>query len=77
MHIPSILFYAFRYSLGRMTFAPSEVTEAIKENIHLFTESEKLRIIKEIHEADEEDRIGMDIDRKTWLNLIEFIEETL
>jgi hypothetical protein len=30
-----ILFYAFRYSLGRMTFAPTTVMDNIKANINI------------------------------------------
>ena len=76
MNIPSILHYAFRYALGRMTLAPSEVSDAIKENIKLFTDYELNLIIKEIYDADDEGRIGMNIDRETWYDLVGFIEES-
>lgn len=44
----SLLIYAFRYALGRQTYAVDDVILAIHENIDILTDKEKQIIIKEI-----------------------------
>ena len=60
----SILIYAFRYSLGRKTFAPKEVMDNILENLHKLKEYDIMQIIKEIEQAPS---LGMDFDKIEWL----------
>lgn len=43
-----IIFFAFRYALGRHTYAPSLVIEAVKENISLFEAKDLNQMIGEI-----------------------------
>lgn len=58
-----ILVMAFRYALGRMTYAPTHVIDNIKRNIDNIPSHLIEVIIKEIKECD---RLGMDVDIKTW-----------
>lgn len=68
-----ILFFAMRYALGRMTFAPLTVIDNIKHNIDLFTAEDLKWMIKEI---DEQANFGygMDCDEKTWLGFRGYLE---
>ena len=51
-HNKELLIYAFRYSLGRMSFAPITTTESIKNNIEKFSKEDLKLLIKEIDESD-------------------------
>lgn len=70
------LFYAFRYALGRQTFAPSTVVENIKHNIDNITEQDIQAYIKEIKEQ-ELSGYGMECDRSTWKGLSNYLKEEL
>lgn len=66
----TIIFCAFRYALGRSTYVVSVVVqEIIKEwnNLHSQT---KRNIKTEINEAIDNNYIGMDIDEKEWLKIL-------
>jgi len=71
----NILFYSFKYALGRMTYAVDDVAEAIIENKKELTGYLKRRIIFEINEANKEKRMGMKMDKKTWLGVVEELEK--
>lgn len=43
-----IIFFAFRYSLGRHTYAPSLVIQAVKDNIKHFEQNDINQMIGEI-----------------------------
>lgn len=62
-----ILLYALRYSLGRMTFAPTTVIDNILSNLNLLTDNDINIIIKEIENQSE---YGMECDKVTWMNFI-------
>jgi len=67
----NILFYAFRYALGRSTYAVADVVESIIniwESIH---PAEQLMYKKEIKEAIESKRAGMDMDVIQWEKILE------
>tara|TARA_R110000803_G_scaffold154466_1_gene219250 strand:+ start:684 stop:905 length:222 start_codon:yes stop_codon:yes gene_type:complete len=66
-----ILFYAFRYALGRRTHAVSTVCEFIIKNwdaIHPFTQD---MIKSEITTAIEDDSIGMEMDKNEWERILD------
>lgn len=63
---PSILVYAFRYALGRMTYAVWETANAIIINKHLLPKKDRMLIVAEITEAINNDRAGMDCDVEEW-----------
>lgn len=70
----AILLFAFRYSLGRMSYAPYSVTEAIKGNIEKISDSDIKQYIKEIYEQEV---YGMDFDKEHWLKFAQYLEEEL
>lgn len=65
-----IVFYAFRYCLGRRTFAPSTCSEFVRTNIDLIRNKDISLMIKEIGECE---HLGNDCDVETWTNLQHFL----
>ena len=73
-----ILFYAFRYALGRQTFAPTTVIDNINNNIELFSNDGLKLFIKEISQAEEDNSLGNEkIDKPTWLNFRDYLENVI
>ena len=80
-----IYFYAFRYCLGRMTYAVSDFCrQAAKVIAEIGTHDLKL-MDKEISEAEQWDkehpnfhsRLGMECDRAEWLKFRETVRKEL
>lgn len=69
-----LIFYAFKYSLGRMSFAPVTITEYIKFNINIFSKYDLELFIKDINECE---NYGMDFDKMHWLNFSSYLEEEI
>lgn len=69
-----ILFFAFRYALGRKSIAPTTVMTNIICNLKNISDNDLNRYILEIKECND---YGMDIDKKNWLNLKKEIENEL
>ena len=69
-----ILFYAFRYALGRMTYSPTAVIDNIKANIDLISTNDIKAYIKEIDECD---HYGMEVDERNWLEFRAYLENVL
>lgn len=67
---PDILFFSFRYALGRSSYAPSSVADTIKYNIKQLTTSDIKAYIREIQECE---HYGHEIDRALWLELESFL----
>ena len=61
-----VLFYAFRYTLGRMTYAVHTVASEIITHAHELHPKTRDTMTKEIRKALAEDGAGMDMDRKQW-----------
>lgn len=74
---PDILFFAFRYALGRRTFAPSIVAKEIKHNIKILPTSDLNNIATEIMEAWVVGGLGDECDIRTWTDLHDVIEAEL
>jgi len=66
----NILFYAFRYCLGRTTYVVADCVDQLKRNWWLLSDKTKSIIIKEIKEAIVENRAGQDNDIEEWIKLI-------
>ena len=67
--LDNIIFYAFRYALGRQTYAPVIVRDCILENIKLFTIADLKQIIREIDDADQLGNLGdPKIDKTMWIS---------
>ena len=74
----TVLFYAFRYALGRKAGAPHTISDAIQSNIDEFAEWELKQIIKEIEEFEDFYKsLGDDCDKETWYELIDIINQKL
>jgi hypothetical protein len=71
-----ILFYAFRYAIGRQTFAPTTVMENIKCNIKNVSVGDIKAYIREIKEQ-ESYGYGMECDKRDWLSFIDYLENEL
>jgi len=63
---------AFRYCLGRRTYAPSYLAEIIEKHKDKLTIGTINLIKKEIGEAED---LGMDCDRVTWMSVLELLEK--
>lgn len=81
-----IVFYAFRYCLGRMSYAVSDFCEYATTHIREIGRHELELIDKEITEAEKWDnerpdaayhRLGMDCDSRDWLKLRDAIRGEL
>lgn len=66
----TLAIYAFRYALGRRTYAVSEMCDLLIKNKDKLSEFTKQLMIKEIRQAKETQNIGMDCDCESWFNLI-------
>lgn len=69
-----ILIFAFRYALGRSSFAPKIVTDNIKTNINNISTGDIKLFIKEINECT---CYGMEMDKQHWLNFKDYLEDIL
>ena len=69
-----ILFYAFRYALGRRTYAVADVASEIRAHNPTLTKKTRALIIKEIKEADKANALGMDMDRAEWMKTLNILE---
>ena len=74
-----IMFFAFRYSLGRKTFAPYIVTKYIKEHIDEFSSRDYEQMANEIDERKRmfgEKGLGDPmIDEPDWIAFRDYLRE--
>lgn len=70
-----VLFWAFRYTLGRMTYSVQDVTTAITMNIANLTDKTARQMLKELHEAWGNNALGMEMDKEEWLKVINLLEK--
>lgn len=62
-----VLFFAFRYALGRRTAAVSIVADALIGNVHALKLETRSQIIEEIQEQDVRyGGLGDDCDKEQW-----------
>jgi len=66
----SIMFYAFRYALGRRTYATSDVSSYLIEHWKELNTITRVLIHKEIKEAIKNDVAGMNCDITSWKKLL-------
>lgn len=66
----AMAFYAFRYCLGRRTYAVSDCVEWLNRNWNLFTSVEQIRIQNEIREAIDRKQAGAEFDIEEWRKLL-------
>ena len=68
---------AFRYALGRMTTMPSHVAGWLIANKDRLSLPDRELIVREIDEAAENRRLGMDCDVATWSRLRSALTSTV
>lgn len=68
-NLNNIIIYAFRYALGRNTYAVSDVCSFIERNIAALRKNDVELIIKEIDEADEKKQLGDGTNKDLWIFL--------
>jgi len=71
-NVEFILIFAFRYAIGRMTYAPSILLEELKRNWNEFGPGTKKQIKDDIIRQKEIDGLGMGCDQKLWLEILEW-----
>lgn len=74
---PAILVDAFRYALGRLTYAASDVRRAVEANLDAMPQRDRALMADEIRTAIREDRLTTADDRDDWQKLADRIEATL
>lgn len=72
-----ILIFAFRYALGRRTFAPTIVSETIKRNLNHLLTFDLFNIAHEIQQEYEVDGLGEDCDVMVWMDLQRTVEKEI
>ena len=63
-----ILMYAFRYALGRQTYAPSTVADIIINNWDDISDGDKQLYKREILQCP---NLGMDLDKDNWMRIVD------
>ncbi|GAB6429125.1 hypothetical protein bcgnr5372_40940 [Bacillus luti] len=69
-----VMFFAFRYALGRQSMAPTIVTENIKANIKEISIGDIHAYIREIDECSD---LGMGMDKDHWMEFKKYLEAEL
>ena len=65
-----VLIYAFRYALGRSSYSTSTIADLIIANWGVLSEGDKSLYKREIQEAIDESRYGMDMDKVNWERIL-------
>ena len=68
--LSEIIFYSFRYALGRKTYVVSDVVEKISKYWNDIDEKHQRLIIKEIEDAIAMNNYGMEMDLKEWQKVL-------
>jgi len=66
-----IVLYAFRYCLGRRSYAVGDCVDFLIKNWDKLELNLKQIILKEIEEAKKDGDLGMDIDVDQWQKILE------
>ena len=70
----AMMLFAFRYALGRRTYAVNIVCEYIKKNINQLNTNDIQLIIKEIQDAASNNNLGDECDKQCWNELMEWLK---
>lgn len=66
-----VLFFAFRYALGRMSYAPNVVMDNMRANLSKLSIGDLKAYIREISECES---YGMSMDEREWLSFKKELE---
>lgn len=70
-HDDRIIFYAFRYALGRRSYAVADVVGYVLFHWDELQGKTKELMKKEIKTALDENRAGMDMDERQWRRVLD------
>lgn len=70
----TLMFCSFRYALGRMTYIVADICRILSESKNILDAPTKALIIKEILKAEDEEKLGMDMDKEEWIRLVEVLK---
>ena len=65
------LSYAFRYALGRSSYAVSDVVSLIAEYRHILSNTTKTNMVEDIKRALDREEAGIDHCKHLWTELLE------
>lgn len=68
---------AFRYAIGRMTYAVDSVASEIERNVNEISIKTRHRLVREIEDAISNERAGMQMDVERWSKCREIIVKSL
>lgn len=71
-HQRDLLIYAFRYTLGRATYAPHTVMEVLKGCWPDLSDADRSLYVREIQEAIDHGQAGHECDKNAWAGLINY-----
>jgi hypothetical protein len=77
---PVFLMYAFRYALGSATYAVGDVADTLEAYVDDFDAlpvNWRAQIVRDITEAIDSQRAGMDIDVTRWKALADLLRATV
>lgn len=75
--LQSLIIYAQRYTIGRMTYAPNDVKNIILKHLDDLSLGAIQIIIDDIEREQEYDRLGEECDKQMWLNLLEILKDEI
>lgn len=75
--LQDLVIYAERYAIGRMTYAPSDVSRIIIKYLSDLKLSVIKILIQDIKQESERNNLGEECDKVTWLNLLNILEKEL
>ena len=68
--LETLLFYSFRYAIGRMTYVVGDICDLLIKHKDKLSKMTKELIIKDILTALHRDMAGMEWDREQWEILV-------
>jgi hypothetical protein len=75
--LSNVIFFAFRYALGKLAFAPSEFCEWAEANLDLISMQQKKQMLMEIGVAVHNGNAGRIENVDTWLDFAERLRISL
>lgn len=75
--IRTLLISSFNFALGRMSYIVSDTVRIIIENQEHLTENDCRLMVRDIRQAIEQQKIGMECDKAVWLHLVEELSARL
>jgi len=72
-----LVVYAFRYCIGRRTYAVHDINKIIRKYITLLNTNTLILIQKEINQALIQNNLGMDFDKTEWLDTYTIISNKI